>query len=58
VLVIATHGDSCGIGGGGERESSQGSQGSDDHELRGKKDHFVQLGMKRSYMRPVAEMKQ
>ena len=57
VLVIATHGDSSGVGGGGERESSQGSQGGDEHELRGKEDHVVQFEIKQSYVRPAAGTK-
>lgn len=57
MLVIATDGDSSGISGGGERESSQRSQGGDEHELRGKENHVVKLEMEQSYMRPVAEMK-
>ena len=57
MLVIATHGDSSGIGGGGERESGQRSQGGDEHELRGKENHVVQLEMKQSCVRPVAETK-
>jgi len=56
--VVASDGDSSRIGGRGERESSQRSQGGDEHELRGKEDHVVQLEIKRSYMRPVAEMMQ
>jgi len=57
VLVIVTHGDSSGIGGGGERESGQRSQSGDEHEFRGEENHVVQLEMKQSYMRPVAETK-
>ena len=50
--MITTHGDRSGIGGGGERESSQRGQGGNEHELRGEEDHVWQLEMKR----PVAEM--
>jgi len=55
--MIAAHGDCGSIGGGGEREGSQRSQGGDEHELRGKEDHVGELKMKRCEMRPVARMK-
>jgi len=49
--VITTHSDRSGIGGGGERESSQRGQDGNKRELRGEEDHVWQLEMKR----PVAE---
>lgn len=55
--MIATHGDNSGIGGGGERESSQRSQGGDEHELRSEENHVVKFEMKQSYVRPAAEVK-
>ena len=57
MLVIATDGDSSGIGGGGEGESGQGSQGGDEHKLRGEENHVWQLKMKQSEVRPVAGVK-
>lgn len=41
MLVITTYSDSSGIGGGGEGESGQGSQGGDEHKLRGKENHAL-----------------
>lgn len=44
--MVTTHSDSSSIGSGGERKGSQGSQGGDEHELRGEEDHVVQFETK------------
>ena len=41
MLVATAHSDSSSIGGGGERESSQGSQGGDERKLRGEENHVL-----------------
>jgi len=57
MLMITTHGDSSGIGGRGERESSQRSHDGDEHKLRSEEEHVGQFEMMQSDVRPVAEMK-